>query len=121
MNSAPCAPKTVDEALSYLAWASGPDSGHSSAFIFESFTGLPSGIESSFFNPVPCDIGDFGRCSRLVQRFPQFKPHLFRLKKVSREWMNVIVNWEKLDELLASYQNDGDDGAAQKAREILRR
>ena len=113
MNSAPCAPRTVGEAMRLLAWAAGDDHGASSAAIFTWMTGLPSAEYGADIGPwAPGDLDDFGRCSRLVAQFPQFRPLLPRMKKISSDWRKTITNWNALEACLAA-----DDWG--KARELL--
>lgn len=108
---APCAPKTVGEALTYLAWAVGEDHGASSSAMFTRLTGLPS--DDGAIGSWPFDLDDFGRCVRLVERFPVFAQHLEYLRGISSQWDHIVSNWPRL---VQAYQHDD----AEIVREVLR-
>ena len=46
---------------------------------------------------------DFSMCYRLLQEIPEWKNDLFRLKELSKEWINLIDNWGKLTDLYEVY------------------
>jgi len=47
----------------------------------------------------PYDPDDFGRCHKLLQTIPEWKNELYRLCKLSAEWNNLVINWDKLTEM----------------------
>lgn len=109
--AAPCAPKTVGEALCYLAWAVGEDHGASSSTMFTRLTGLPS--DDGSICSAPSDMDDLGRCVRLVERFPRFAQNLECLRGISSQWDHIVSNWQRL---VQAYQHHDAD----IVREVLR-
>lgn len=47
----------------------------------------------------PYDPDDFKRCYKLLQTVPEWKPQLEKLKPLSKEWSNLVDNWDKLTEM----------------------
>lgn len=47
----------------------------------------------------PYDPDDFKRCYKLLQTVPEWKSQLHRLKPLSRQWSNLVDNWDKLTEM----------------------
>lgn len=50
----------------------------------------------------PCDPDDFSRCWKLLEAVPEWKSELHKLKPLSKEWSNLVDNWDKLTEF---YEN----------------
>lgn len=48
---------------------------------------------------VPHDSGDFGRCYRLLQHFPEWRPRLHRVAKEFPKWGPMVWEWDRLTEL----------------------
>lgn len=46
----------------------------------------------------PYDPDDFSRCYELLEAVPEFKSRLYKLKRLSLEWSNIVDNWGKLIE-----------------------
>ena len=44
----------------------------------------------------PYDPDDFSRCYKLLQAVPEWRLKLYKLKPLSKEWNNLIENWDKL-------------------------
>jgi hypothetical protein len=53
----------------------------------------------------PYDPADFGRCYQLLESVPEWKTELDKLKPLSKEWENLVNNWDKLTEF---YENMRD-------------
>jgi len=83
--------KTIEE-LDWYRWYRGGDSGLSSETIFQVMTGIPVKWTST-----PMDSGDFGRCSRLLDRFPKWRDRLGEVSEQFPEWKLLIDNWSKLE------------------------
>ena len=47
----------------------------------------------------PYDPDDFSRCYDLLEIIPEWKPQLEKLKPLSKQWSNLVDNWEKLTEM----------------------
>lgn len=85
--------KTIEE-LDWYKWYRGGDSGLSSETIFQVMTGIPVKWTST-----PMDSADFGRCSRLLDRFPKWRDRLHEVSEQFPEWKQLIDNWSKLESL----------------------
>jgi hypothetical protein len=94
--------KRIDEAnadkTAEDAWIDGYDTGVSSRAIFAVMTGrmevmLPYGPEH------PLDPDDFGRCYRLLEKFPQWKRRLSEVGNLSPQWRRLTEHWTELEEL----------------------
>lgn len=46
----------------------------------------------------PYDPDDFSRCWKLLEAVPEWENELHKLKKLSRQWSNLVDNWDKLSE-----------------------
>jgi len=80
------------------AWLFGADTGMSSKSIFGVMTGKPVG-EGSF----PWDPDDFGRCYRLLAKFPGWRSRLSEVSQKYPAWSGLVENW---DELTALYEEE---------------
>lgn len=78
----------------HLDWLRGGDTGISSMTILEVMTGIPASSHS-----VPWDPGDFGRCRRLLARFPAFRARLPEVAVRFPEWTALVEAWDELDAL----------------------
>lgn len=47
----------------------------------------------------PYDPDDFSRCYELLETIPEWKNKLYKLKSLSKQWNNLITNWDKLTEM----------------------
>ncbi len=89
-----------------LMWLSGRDSGMSSVAICHHMLGMKS--DGSF----PWDPADLGRCLRLLERFPEWKPRIGEMARYSHTWAALAARW---DELAAMMENEvGIDGSKGK-------
>lgn len=79
-----------------LVWALGRDAGASSMAIMSFMLGLDEDRTYSY----PHDGGDLGRCLRLLDRIPEWKPRMVEMRKVSPQWAALVDHW---DELVAKY------------------
>ena len=55
----------------------------------------------------PYDPDDFSRCYKLLQAVPEWKIELHKLKLLSKEWDNLVENWDKLTEMFEENQRTG--------------
>ena len=62
----------------------------------------------------PHDSGDFGRCYKLLEAVPEFKPRIKEMAVRSNEWAALVEHWDELTEL---YANDGK--CYERMKEIL--
>lgn len=54
------------------------------------------GRENQGQNYYPYDADDLKRCIKLVEAVPEIKDHFPVIAKLSRQWRNVVENWESL-------------------------
>lgn len=78
-----------------LLWLSGGDSGMSSEAICYHMLGMKS--DGSF----PLDPSDLGRCLRLLELFPEWKPRMGEMARYSAQWAALVERWDELAEMMA--------------------
>lgn len=88
-------------------WFVSGDTGISSRFIWSIMTGLD--INERKTDNYPRDPADFGRCYRLLLRFPWWLSRLDEVAKVNPEWEPLVENW---DELTRLYEMESPSGRA---------
>jgi hypothetical protein len=76
-------------------WFSGGDTGLSSKAIFGVMIGHP--LERSY----PIDWDDFGRCYRLLELFPEWRPRMHEVSERFPEWKPIVDRWELLSKTYA--------------------
>lgn len=91
-------------------WLLGNDTGTSSKTILSVMQGL-----EFKYHDVPYDAGDFGRCHRLLEIFPEWKSKLNEVSKKYKEWGPLVAAW---DELTAMYLND-DKQMCKRMQELI--
>lgn len=47
----------------------------------------------------PLDPDDFSRCWKLLEMIPEWKGELHKLKPLSKEWRNLVDNWNSLTDM----------------------
>jgi hypothetical protein len=55
----------------------------------------------------PYDPDDFRRCYLLLEAVPEWKERLDELKVLSKQWSNLVDNWDKLTGLLEEQMKTG--------------
>jgi hypothetical protein len=78
-----------------LLWLAGGDSGASSKAICHHMLGMKS--DGSF----PWDPSDLGRCLRLLELFPEWKPRIREMARYSPQWAALVARWDELAEMMA--------------------
>ena len=79
-----------------LLWLAGGDSGMSSKAICYHMLGIKS--DGSF---LPLDPSDLGRCLRLLELFPEWKPRMGEMARYSAQWAALVERWDELAEMMA--------------------
>jgi hypothetical protein len=78
-----------------IQWLLGNDSGVSSQTILLVMTETP---EVDGFDPdVPHDPSDLGRCVRLLDHFPDWRPRLPEMAARYPDWAPFVRDWEALE------------------------
>lgn len=95
---------------SFADWGHCEDTGLSSESIWKATVGLVS--DPSY----PHDPSDFGRCYRLIQRFPQAMDGVRALAERCSVWRRLLGRW---DELVALYEEEAPSGEAPKLYALM--
>ena len=93
------------------AWRLCEDAGLSSKAILRASMGATSATD------YPLDVWDFGRCFRLLKRWPEVSKGIEKLADVSPTWKRLAEVWSWLTEL---YEAGDRDGVGTRIREIVR-
>lgn len=89
-----CMAHGLAERRSAITWLSGGDTGLSSACLCAVMAGVkPRQIHH------PVDPADLGRCIRLLDQVPYWRPRLYEMAKVSPSWAAVIAGWNERESL----------------------
>jgi hypothetical protein len=78
-------------------WLSGDDTGISSRTIWSVM--MKRQPESRFDPNVPHDGADFGRCYRLLKRFPAWRPRLAEVAAKYPAWAGLVEHWAEVEAL----------------------
>lgn len=95
------------------AWLRSWDTGTSSETIWSVLTGYPVRRTD-----IPYDPDDFGRCHRLLERFPEWRPRLGEVAKAFPRWRPFVERW---DEMTAIYLRDLPTGKSAELYDLMRR
>lgn len=78
-----------------LLWLAGRDSGLSSQAIAYHMLGLSSN------GNYPLDPSDLGRCLRMLELFPEWKPRISEMASYSKCWAGLCARWDALAAMMA--------------------
>ena len=82
-------------------WWCGTDVGRSSAAMFAAFCDTSLAVRVAAFaeGAVPGDADDFGRCVRMLTRFPEWRARLDRVSAAypDTQWPAIIARWGELE------------------------
>lgn len=81
----------------YAEWACGDDSGVSSLTLLSAITGV--NFRWRWRPSTPSDHWDFGRCVRLLDRFPELRPQLGKVADKHADWAGLVAAWADLEAL----------------------
>jgi hypothetical protein len=96
-------------------WYASGDTGTSSETIWHVMTGFP--VQRHGY---PLDPSDFGRCYRLLERFPEWRARMPEVAaRFPKMWSLLVINW---DRLTALYEEEikRPDGSAPRLYRLLR-
>jgi hypothetical protein len=85
----------------YYEWANGGDSGLSSKALVQKITGAKL-LAGSNERRHPLDPDDFGRCYRVLRRFPELRDGLHLAAELSPEWERLVGAWVEFEALYES-------------------
>ncbi|MFA5297855.1 MAG: hypothetical protein WC389_06560 [Lutibacter sp.] len=83
-----------------MFWLSQGERGISSETMFTVLAGDDNWCLPKHRYSYPCDPDDFRRCYLLLKTIPEWKPELYKLKRLSPVWSKLVDNWDKLTEML---------------------
>lgn len=78
-----------------LIWLAGGDSGMSSEAIVHHMLGME--CDGSY----PHDPADLGRCLRMLELFPEWKPRIAEMAVYSKAWKTLANRWDALSALMS--------------------
>jgi hypothetical protein len=81
----------------YVEWLVGDDTGTSSETLLLIHVGILK--RSRFGFDAPHDPSDFGRCYRLVKKFPEIKGSFHDVSKRVPVFAGILENWDSLCKL----------------------
>jgi hypothetical protein len=85
----------VTDLAKVISWMAGDDTGMSSKAIASHMTGAKS--DGSY----PYDPADLGRCLRLLEQFPEWKPRIVEMAVYGRVWAAYAARWEEMAKSMA--------------------
>lgn len=84
-------------------WLTSGDTGISSKTIWYVMTGEKP--DNEWWPSIPHDVYDFGRCVRLIDRFPEWAHRLPEVAQRYPKWSPLVERW---DELVRLYRADSE-------------
>jgi hypothetical protein len=76
-------------------WLQGRDTGMSSKAILGH---MVSGVSDG---STPSDPADLGRCLRLLEKFPQWKPRIGEMAQYGATWATYVKHWSALETMMS--------------------
>lgn len=98
----------LDGRQAALAWITGRDTGQSSITIWAVMMGAVDPTADSWTYSTPMDADDLGRCLRLLDRVPEWKPRLPEVAERFPAWGPLVREWSRLE--AAYYEDERDTG-----------
>ena len=100
-------------------WLLSGDTGTSSKTIFSVMTGM-TGRElfDRDIPDIPYDPSDFGRCHRLLKRFPEYRARLPEVAAKYPEWEPFVREW---DRMTALYVRDEPTGKNDELYDLMQK
>jgi hypothetical protein len=95
----------------YFEWADGPDAGLSSMALVQAVTGARVVKNYDDRTRHPYDPSDFGRCYRVLERFPELRTGTGKIAALSPTWAALVDVWGELEAL---YREEEPSGSAPK-------
>jgi len=107
----------ADEQTRALCWLLSGDTGTSSETLCAAMLGLRTGYGST-----PSDMGDFGRCYRLLEFIPAWRTQLEKVAQVYPVWAGLVKNWALLEKyyLKALKEERSSKNYGSRAKEFYR-
>lgn len=103
-----------------LEWLLGPDTGTSSKTIFSvlaSSKTLRARALGTWRANTPSDPSDFGRCHRLLERFPAWRDRLGEVAEAHPKWTRLVDAW---GEMTALWLKESPTGRCPKLYDLMK-
>lgn len=100
---------TEPKSVTPREWLHGRDTGTSSLTIFSVLMNARSPHNRY---DIPYDPSDFGRCYRLLELFPDWKPRLPEVSARFPEWIPFVREWDTLTEMYETAMKTPDAPAS---------
>jgi hypothetical protein len=107
----------LDPAGPELAWLNSTDTGLSSECIWRTMLGVPEPHKDFHRGRYPYDPADFGRCHRLLQRFPAWRERILEMAVHGTVWREYAARWSEMEAL---YEEEEPSGRAPKLYALMR-
>ena len=101
-----------------IQWIIGDDTGVSSKTIWAVMMGAVTEERSSFRYDTPHDPDDFGRCYRLLKKFPAWNGRLGEVAEIFPKWGPMVARW---DEMTAIYERDLASGKSSELYDLMQK
>jgi hypothetical protein len=98
-------------------WLQSGDTGTSSLTIYSVLANKPYVLGIRFGADVPHDPDDFGRCHRLLKRYPEWRDRLGEVAAKYPKWGPMVREWGRMTEL---YIRDEPTGRSKELYELMR-
>ena len=98
-------------------WVLSDDTGISSKTIWAVMMGAVPKTIGPFWFDVPHDPSDFGRCYRLLVRFPDWRPRLMEVAARFPKWGPMVREWERMEALNV---RDMESGKSEELFAVMR-
>jgi hypothetical protein len=87
-------PVMTTDGMGLKRWLASDDTGASSCYM----ASVLGGFDRPYAHPH--DLGDFGRCSRLLVAVPEFRERLGEMRSKSPRWSRLVDAWESIESLM---------------------
>ena len=104
--------ETINERA--VEWIVGDDTGLSSKAIWAVMMGAKPRPHS-----YPSDGADLGRCMRLLELIPEWKPRMVEMQAVSPYWKALVPEWDRLVGILKAELAGGKKGSTYEAMKAI--
>lgn len=100
-NCPPPRPGEIDDACKRVAaWFASGDTGVSSKAIATHMAGLGNADDRWGWRH-PSDPDDLGRCLRLLELFPEWKPRIGEMATLGPGWSGLVARWDEIAQSMA--------------------
>lgn len=101
-----------------IEWLFGEDTGLSSRTIAGVMLNVPAA--AICYASIPYDAGDLGRCLRLLQKIPEWRPRLEEVAEAFPTWQPLVEHWSELEALYAKEAVEAAEAGIPRHEEMKR-